>query len=72
MTRIETLLGWARDRGELAVDNDLHALALAVQNLMIGINVLSKVVRDEADLWAAASTTLHALGLLDETANANI
>lgn len=66
--RIEELLGWAVRQGEIPQDSDVHALALSVQNLLIGINVLSKVVRSERELWLTAKTTLEGLGLLFEGA----
>ncbi|UTD28881.1 TetR/AcrR family transcriptional regulator [Bradyrhizobium sp. WD16] len=62
--RIEDLLTMARDAGEIAADANIHALALALQNLMIGLNVISKVVRSEAELWLLAETTLRGLGLM--------
>lgn len=61
--RIEDLLTMAREGGEIAGDANVHALALALQNLMIGLNVISKVVRSEAELWLLAETTLKGLGL---------
>lgn len=67
LARIEQLLGWAVDQGEIPETSDVHALALAVQNLLIGLNVLCKVVRDEGELRLAAETTLKSLGLLDES-----
>lgn len=62
--RLEGLLEIARNQGEIAGDADVHALALALQNLMIGLNVLSKVVRTEDELWLLTRTTLKGLGLL--------
>lgn len=62
--RLEELLEIARSQGEIAGDADVHALALALQNLMIGLNVLSKVVRTEDELWLLTRTTLKGLGLL--------
>jgi len=62
--RIETLLGRGVANGEIDVDADVHALALSLQNLLIGLNVMSKVVRKEADLWLVARTTLRGLDLL--------
>lgn len=61
--RIEELLDIARKHGEIDSRADVHALALALQNLMIGLNVLSKIVRDENDLWLLTETTLRGLGL---------
>jgi len=66
LARIETLLGWAVEQGEIPQGSDTRALALALQNLLVGINTMSKVVRAEPDLWLAARTTLEALGLYAE------
>lgn len=65
--RFETLLGWGVASGELDQDTDVHALALAVKTLLVGLNVLSKLVHDEDELWQVASTTLRALNLWEET-----
>jgi len=65
--RIETLLGWGVTSGEIGSEVNIHALALSLQNLLVGLNVLSKVVRKEADLWQVARTTLQGLNLLKET-----
>lgn len=70
--RLEELLGFAAKCGELPPDFDAHGAALAVQNLLIGINTLSKVVRDEDELWLTAKTTLRGLGLLEEDADAKL
>ena len=48
----------------------MHAKALALQTLMVGLNVLCKVVRDEGELWASARATLDGLDLLEETGHA--
>lgn len=61
--RLESLLNLARDGGEIAGSADVHALALALQNLMIGLNILCKVVRSEDELWLLTRTTLGGLGL---------
>ena len=62
--RIAELLAIAREQGEIDSRADVQALALALQNLMVGLNVLSKVVRDESDLWLLTETTLRGLGLI--------
>lgn len=67
---LERLLGIARDVGEIPKDANVHALALALQNLMIGLNVFCKVVRSEDELWLLARTTLTGLGLYREVADA--
>jgi TetR/AcrR family transcriptional repressor of nem operon len=45
-------------------------MALALQNLLIGLNLFSKALRDEQELWLTASTTLKALGLYREDEHA--
>ena len=70
LARIRQLLGWARARGELAPDTDIDALALAVQNLMAGLSLISKVVQDEDQLWRSTRLTLAGLGLYAETNDA--
>jgi TetR/AcrR family transcriptional regulator, transcriptional repressor for nem operon len=67
---LERLLAVARDADELPRDADIHALALALQNLMIGLNVLCKVVRSEDELWLLTRTTLEGLGLDREVVDA--
>ena len=60
----ESLLAVAVDRGEL--DNcELHVKAQALQSLIIGLNVMSKLIRDD-DLWAATKHSLQGLGLYGE------
>lgn len=66
LARIETLVRWAKAQGELPADCDPHALALALQALLVGINIMSKVVRAEDELWLATRTTLEGLGLYTE------
>jgi len=65
--RFEKLLNLAADNGELAREN-IHAKALAIQNLLLGINVIAKVVRDEKELWASTKQTLQGLGLFQDKA----
>lgn len=66
VARFEELLGWGVANGEFDANTDTHALALSLQSLLVGLNLMSKVVRDEADLWLAAQTTLRGLDLLAE------
>lgn len=68
--RLEDLLKLAVSAGELAEQTDVHAMALALQNLLIGLNLFSKALRDEQELWLTASTTLKALGLYREDEHA--
>ena len=62
--RIEQLLLHAARRGEIEDDGNLSGKALAVMNLLLGVNLMSKVVRSEKQLWASARAGLEGLGLL--------
>lgn len=64
--RITELLNWAVEQGELPEETDTKAMSISLQSLLIGINVMSKALRDEGALWAGVRTTLQALGLWDE------
>ena len=72
ISRIETILGWGVARGELAKDTDAHALALSVKTLLVGLNLLCKLVPDESELWLMCRTTLQGLGLLREGEDATL
>jgi TetR/AcrR family transcriptional repressor of nem operon len=63
LTRFESLLRQAAANGEIGDSGDLKAKALALQNLLTGLNVMSKVVRSEEDLWTGVALTLKGLGL---------
>lgn len=60
---MEGLLRQAVEKGEIENAGDIREKALAIQNLLVGLNLMSKIVRSEADLWAVARQTLNGLGL---------
>lgn len=64
--RLEGLLHQAVANREIEDNGDLHGTALALQNLLIGLNLMSKMVRSEDELWASARQTLRGLGLYSE------
>lgn len=66
LDRLERLLRQAAANGEIEEAGDLRDKALALQNLLIGLSLMSKVVRSEEDLWATAKQTLEGLGLYRE------
>ena len=66
LDRIRQLLTAARASGEIPATADPHALALSIKTLLIGLNMLSRVVRDEDELWLTAQTGLRGMGLLEE------
>ena len=68
--RLEGLLQDAVETGELPDATNVHATALVLQNLIVGLNVLSKALHDEAELWLTAKTTLAAMGLYREDEHA--
>jgi TetR/AcrR family transcriptional repressor of nem operon len=63
---LERLLRVAAENGEIADNGDLRAKALALQNLMIGLQIMAKFIRSEEELWSSASTTLKGLGFYAE------
>jgi len=64
--QFELILKKAAIRGEINNDGKLREKALALQNLIIGLNVMSKVVRSEKELFSAAKQTLKGLDLYHE------
>ena len=62
---LEQLLNVAGERNEIK-KCDLRIKALALQNVIVGLNVMSKVIRDEDELWAATKHSLQGLGLYSE------
>lgn len=66
LARLESLLRRAAARGEIKDGGDIREKALALKNLLIGLNLLSKVVRNETELWSVAQQTLKGLKLYKE------
>lgn len=64
--RFETLLAHSMSLGELSSENNIKTLALAIQNLLMGVNTLSKIIKSEQQLWATTELTLRALGVYRE------
>ena len=62
----EALLECSISKGELPKNIDTHNLALALQNTLIGLNTLSKIVTDEQELWSGIKTILMALNVYRE------
>ena len=67
--RFEQLIRWAIERGEIEAGADVRALALSLQNLLMGLNVMCKIVRDEGELWLTARSVLTALNLYEKPSN---
>jgi TetR/AcrR family transcriptional repressor of nem operon len=67
LARLESLLRRAVEQGELEDTGDMHEKALALKNLLVGINLMSKIVRSEEDLWTIAEQTLKGLGCISRT-----
>lgn len=63
VSRYESLLVRAVEDGELPPETDAQTLAQTLITQMIGLNVMSKILRDEAKLWSIADRFLSSLGL---------
>jgi len=63
IANFEALLKCSIQIKELSEKTDTHNLALAIQNLLMGLNVMSKVITDEQELWAATKAALVALNV---------
>lgn len=63
--QIQTILSWGVASKEFPRDLNTRAIALSLQSLLMGLNVMCKVIKDEAELRLAAETTLKALGMYE-------
>ncbi|UUX51104.1 TetR/AcrR family transcriptional regulator [Nisaea acidiphila] len=70
VARIERLLEFGKETGELPESLEPHATALALKAQLVGLNVICKVIRDETELRLAAETALRGLGLFEEATDA--
>lgn len=61
--RLAELVNLAKANGEIAVRADDSVLALALQTLLLGLNVLAKTGKSEEELWQVAKLTLVGLGI---------
>lgn len=62
--QLDQLVTWAVRRGELADNTDIRGTALALHSAIMGLNLQSKFMQSERDLWRSASVALSGLGLL--------
>ena len=62
----EALLDEGVRQGQLPENTDSHALALALQNSLMGLNTMSKLVKAEPELWSATRAALEALHVYRE------
>ncbi len=65
--RLREIIGFGVQNGELPTSTDIEATALSLQSQLIGLNVLSKAIRGEEELWAATAVGLKGLGLFEES-----
>lgn len=64
--QIEMLLDQAKADGDLHEDADTRAMALTLQTMIVGLNVMCKLKPGKDMLWSIAQTNLEALGLFRE------
>lgn len=65
-SRLDVLLQRAAETGEIEDDGKVHEKVLALQSMLLGLNMMARMDRTELDLWAAARQTLIGLGLYYE------
>jgi TetR/AcrR family transcriptional repressor of nem operon len=63
MRLIEGLLAQAEAQGEMAPQADHRAVSEALVTFLCGLNLISKVIRDERELWLMCERVLPGLGL---------
>ena len=63
IVKVERLLRQAEAQGELRVLTDIPGAARSFVAFLVGLNTLSKVVRDERQLWASCKAFLAGLGV---------
>jgi TetR/AcrR family transcriptional regulator, transcriptional repressor for nem operon len=64
--QISEILTWGVQSGELAAQMNVPAMAMALQGQLFGLNIMSKLERDEDLLWQSAVSGLKGLGLYDK------
>jgi len=64
--RLCALAGSAIARGELPDDTDPNAMGLAIHGMIMGVNLQSKIITEEFQLWTSARQSLRGLGLYKE------
>jgi len=65
LRRFEHLLTVAVKQGEIPDSSNQREQALALQNLLVGLNVMAKVIRSRSKLEAIVQQTLQGLGLYE-------
>jgi len=63
---VEKLLKQAIEQGEISSDSDPAVMAKSLVTLLLGLSVMSKVVRAEHDLWSVCQMNLLGLGVSGE------
>jgi TetR/AcrR family transcriptional repressor of nem operon len=59
----KAVIDHAKQAGEILRTRDSYEIALALQNLMMGLSAFAKAVRDEDAIWKMTRVTLIGLGL---------
>lgn len=66
IVKVERLLRQAEAQGEFRVPTDVAGSAKAFVAFLVGLNTISKIVRDEAQLWAICRAFLAGMGVPPE------
>lgn len=70
IVKVEGLLRQAEVQGELRVPTDIPGAARSFVAFLVGLNTISKIVRDERHLWATCEAFLAGLGVPREAIDA--
>jgi len=62
----EKLLRLAAEKGEIT-DKNISSKAISLQSVLIGINVICKVIQDGDSLWSSTKQTLAGLGVYHDS-----
>lgn len=66
IARLQQLVEGAVARSELPATTDASATGLAIQAMIMGLNLQSKVITNEPQLWASSQAMLADLDLYQE------
>jgi TetR/AcrR family transcriptional repressor of nem operon len=69
LQRFEHLLELAVAQKEIADNGELYSKALALQNLLVGLCIMAKVIHSQQELEAVVELTLKGLGIYEQRKN---
>lgn len=70
IAKVEKLLARAERQGEVVLPTSVRAASRAYVAFLVGLNAISKILRDEDELWEMCKAFLATLGIVPERAAA--